>query len=190
MDKEKKPRLIKRYQNRKLYDTAHSCYVTLEEIEEMLHEGEDIVVVDNKTNEDLTSLTLTQIILEQEKKKKNLLPLDALKNIIRTRGEQIATFFQKSLQSVSSISSMKGEAGKVIGMIKDEIEDGGALIRGLLAKSHQGIEDVEKFVEEKVKTLGKLTHLSSLRSEIRNLRKKAAFLERKITLAERSKKSK
>ena len=63
-------RIIKRYSNRKLYDTAAKEYITLEAIADLIRAGEEIQVVDNVTEEDLTALTLSQIILEQEKKKK------------------------------------------------------------------------------------------------------------------------
>ena len=93
------PRIVKRYQNRKLYDTSESCYVTLEDISEMIKEGEDIQVIDNQSKEDLTSVTMAQIIFEEEKKQKSLLPLTALKNIIRSGGEAIRGFVQKSVES-------------------------------------------------------------------------------------------
>jgi polyhydroxyalkanoate synthesis repressor PhaR len=64
-------KVIKRYQNRKLYDTQQSCYVTLEDIAKMIRNNEEVVVVDNKTKKDITSSTLTQIIFEAEKKNKN-----------------------------------------------------------------------------------------------------------------------
>ena len=61
-------RIIKRYANRKLYDTEHSRYVTLDQISEMIRAGDDVKIVDNKTKEDLTTVTLAQIIFEEEKK--------------------------------------------------------------------------------------------------------------------------
>src|SRR3569833_1971790 len=62
-------RIIKRYANRKLYDTEHSRYVTLDQISEMIRNGDDVKIVDNKTKEDLTSVTLAQIIFEEDKKR-------------------------------------------------------------------------------------------------------------------------
>jgi polyhydroxyalkanoate synthesis repressor PhaR len=56
-------KVIKRYQNRKLYDTQQSCYVTLEDIAKMIRNNEDVLVIDNKSKKDITSSTLTQIIL-------------------------------------------------------------------------------------------------------------------------------
>jgi len=176
MEKDKKPRLVKRYQNRKLYDTENSCYVTLEDIAGFIQKGEDVVVIDNKTRDDLTSLTLTQIILEEEKRKKNILPLSALKNIIQSGAHLV----QKSIQSVSSISHVKEASEKVFDKIKDEIEDGSSFIRDFLTHSHKGIDELSHKLESKVKSLGKLTNAPFLRGEIRAFRKKVAQLERKI----------
>src|SRR6266487_1403857 len=82
-------RIIKRYANRKLYDTEHSRYVTLDQISEMIRNGDDVKIVDNKTKEDLTTITLAQIIFEEEKKQKSFLPLGAMRNIIQQGGEAI-----------------------------------------------------------------------------------------------------
>jgi polyhydroxyalkanoate synthesis repressor PhaR len=75
--------IIKRYPNRKLYDTEAKRYVTLEHITQMIHNGQDVQVVDHETGEDLTNLTLSQIIFEQEKKGSGLLPRALLTNLIR-----------------------------------------------------------------------------------------------------------
>jgi polyhydroxyalkanoate synthesis repressor PhaR len=81
------PRVIKRYANRKLYDTRDSRYVTLDQISEMIRLGEDVKVVDNSTKADLTSVTLAQIIFEEEKRKRSFLPLSALRKIVQSGGE-------------------------------------------------------------------------------------------------------
>lgn len=93
------PKIIKRYQNRKLYDTQDSCYVILEDIRDMIKEGEDVQIIDNATKEDLTSVTLAQIILEEERKQKGVLPLNIFKEIIQSGGEAIKGFVQRSLES-------------------------------------------------------------------------------------------
>ncbi len=180
MHSDKKTRVVKRYQNRKLYDTQSSCYVTLEDIANFIRNGEDVVVIDNKNQEDLTTITFSQIIFEQEKKKKHHLPLQALRNIIQSGGEQLVDFFQKSIHSVSHISTVKDEAEKVIDKIRDEIEDGGAFVKDYLAKAHNSIDDFSKKFEEKVKSLGRVTNIPQLRSEIRSLQQKVVDLERKI----------
>lgn len=87
--KHEHPKVIKRYQNRKLYDTSDSCYVTLEDIREMIRAGEEIKVIDNTTKEDLTAVTLAQIILEQQKNKTHVLPLGTFRQIIQGPGEAL-----------------------------------------------------------------------------------------------------
>ncbi|OGQ04548.1 MAG: hypothetical protein A2W61_00570 [Deltaproteobacteria bacterium RIFCSPLOWO2_01_44_7] len=94
-------KVIKRYQNRKLYDTQDSCYVTLEDIRDMIKEGQDIQIIDNSSKEDLTSVTFAQIIFEEEKKHKGILPLNTFKEIIASGGEALKEFVQKSWESGS-----------------------------------------------------------------------------------------
>ena len=76
-------RVIKRYSNRKLYDTHDSRYVTLDQLAELVRQGEEIRVVDKTTDKDLTSATLAQIIFEEEKRAPKL-PVERLRQIIRT----------------------------------------------------------------------------------------------------------
>ena len=76
-------RLVKRYGNRKLYDTSESRYVTLEEIGRWVKAGEDVKILENDTGEDLTAVTFAQIILEEERRKSGLLSLPVLRNIIQ-----------------------------------------------------------------------------------------------------------
>lgn len=80
-------RLVKRYSNRKLYDTSDSRYVTLDEIARCIRAGEEVQIVDNESGDDLTAVTFAQIILESERKKSNLLPLRMLRELIQ-HGEQ------------------------------------------------------------------------------------------------------
>ncbi len=79
----KETKIIKRYQNRKLYDTHESSYVTLDEIAKMIKSGEDLRVIDNKTKNDITAATLTQLLYESERKAKTQPSVDLLKEIIR-----------------------------------------------------------------------------------------------------------
>ncbi len=92
------PIIIKRYENRKLYDSSRSTYVTLEEIAALIREGREIKVVDAKTGEDLTKSTLALIILEGERQKKNLLPLSFMYQLIKY-GESVQSVFQEYLST-------------------------------------------------------------------------------------------
>lgn len=90
-----KIRIIKKYQNRKLYDTQDSCYVTLDGIAKMIREGEEIAVVDNNSKEDVTALILTQVLYEQEKTNQSVLPVSILKHIIRCGSNNLFEFMQR-----------------------------------------------------------------------------------------------
>ena len=76
-------RLVKRYSNRKLYDTSESRYVTLDEIARWVKAGEEVRIVENESGEDLTAVTFAQIILEEERKKSGFLSLPVLRNLIQ-----------------------------------------------------------------------------------------------------------
>jgi polyhydroxyalkanoate synthesis repressor PhaR len=83
--------LIKRYPNRKLYDTEAKQYITLEGIATLIRQGEEIRVVDHATGEDLTAVTLSQVILEQQKRQDGFLPQTVLTGLIRAGGERLST---------------------------------------------------------------------------------------------------
>ena len=82
-------RVVKRYSNRKLYDTKDSRYVTLLQIAEMVRAGEEVQIIDNNTKEDLTEVTLAQIIYEEQKQHSRTVPLQTLKDLIHQRGEKV-----------------------------------------------------------------------------------------------------
>lgn len=81
---------IKRYPNRKLYNTETKQYITLEGIAALIRQGEEVQVVDHTTGEDLTALTLTQIIFEQEKKSGGFLPRSVLTGLVQAGGDTLA----------------------------------------------------------------------------------------------------
>ena len=85
------PIIIKKYANRRLYDTSSSSYVTLEHLSTLVREGKDFIVQDAKSGEDLTRSVLTQIIFEQENKGGNALPLNFLRQVIRFYGDSVST---------------------------------------------------------------------------------------------------
>jgi polyhydroxyalkanoate synthesis repressor PhaR len=90
--------VIKKYANRRLYNTASSSYVTLEHLSEMVKKGVDFVVYDAKTNEEITRSVLTQIIFEEESRGQNLLPIQFLRQLIRFYGDQMQAFLPSYLE--------------------------------------------------------------------------------------------
>ena len=104
--------VIKKYANRRLYNTASSSYVTLEHLSEMVKQNVDFVVYDAKTNEDITRSVLTQIIFEQENKEggQNLLPINFLRQLIRFYGDSMQMMVPRYLEV--SIDSLTREQAK------------------------------------------------------------------------------
>ena len=125
---------IKRYPNRKLYDTDAKQYITLAGIAHLIKEGHEIQVVDNVTGSDLTALTLTQIIFEQEKNEGGIFPRALLANIIKTGGARISAF-QQSIPSPRVI----------IRLVDDEIR---RRVTYLVQHGEMGESDGKKLIEQ------------------------------------------
>jgi polyhydroxyalkanoate synthesis repressor PhaR len=120
-------RLVKRYSNRKLYDTSESRYVTLDEISRWVKAGEDVKIVENESGEDLTAVTFAQIILEEERKKNGFLSLPLLRNLIQhgeaalqnlaatvDRGmEAIRTAPERARERVQELTSVSDRLGEL-----------------------------------------------------------------------------
>ncbi|HKQ94579.1 MAG TPA: polyhydroxyalkanoate synthesis repressor PhaR [Aestuariivirgaceae bacterium] len=92
------PIVIKKYANRRLYNTSTSAYVTLEDLADMVKRGTDFTVHDAKTGEDITRQVLTQIIFEEENKGQNLMPIKFLRQLIRFYGDQMQAFVPSFLE--------------------------------------------------------------------------------------------
>lgn len=103
---------IKKYANRRLYNTATSSYVTLEDLAKMVREGQDFLVFDAKSSEDLTRSVLTQIIFEQEQKGQNLLPIPFLRQLISFYGDSLQGLVPSYLEM--SMDSFIRERSKLL----------------------------------------------------------------------------
>lgn len=130
------PKIIKRYTNRKLYDTVESRYVTLDEIAGMIKAGAEVKIVDNKSKEDLTSVTLAQIVFEEEKKSSRM-PLSVLREIIRHPGESLNDFMSKEVGP--RVASIREEAQGRVASIREEAQD---RIGKLLRREGEQVEGV------------------------------------------------
>ena len=91
-EEKRQRKIIKRYGNRKLYDTQQSSYVVLNDIAKMVRNNEEVRVIDNETKDDITNATLTQIIFSAEKKSNSSTPLEILKKIIQTKDGSLSSF--------------------------------------------------------------------------------------------------
>ena len=95
---QKPPVVIKKYANRRLYNTATSSYVTLDDLSHMVKEGSEFVVYDAKSGEDITRAVLTQIIVEEEQKGQNLLPISFLRQLIALYGDSMQWLVPRYLE--------------------------------------------------------------------------------------------
>jgi len=92
--------VIRKYENRRLYDTARSRYINLDEVAEMVRQGTEVQVLDARTGEDLTRVVLTQIIVDDAKGRESALPLDFLRQLVMASGRATQEGFAAYLQSV------------------------------------------------------------------------------------------
>lgn len=129
MAKTTEPTIIKKYANRRLYNTGTSTYVTLEDLAVMVKGEEDFVVYDAKTGEDITRSVLTQIIFEQEGKGQNLLPVTFLRQLIRFYGDSmqglVPSFLEYSMTSLTKEQEkLRSQMSEAFGATAfDAIED-------------------------------------------------------------------
>jgi len=114
--------LLKKYSNRRLYDTEKSAYVTLNQVAETIRRGNIVEVVDAQTQEDVTAFTLTQIVMEEAKNRNALLPTPLLHLIIRYGENVLAEFFEKYLEQ--TIKSYLNYKNTVDGQFKKWLEMG------------------------------------------------------------------
>lgn len=175
----REPKVIKRYTNRKLYDTVESRYVTLDEIAEMVKQGVEVKIVDNRTKEDLTSVTLAQIVFEEEKKK-NQMPLSVLREIIRQPGERINEFI--NTQVSPRVEAMKEQGVARINTLlgREQTED--VSPAALLAQSQKVFETWQQRVDERVKAAVEnlVGNLPALGRDLSTLVARIESLEQKL----------
>jgi polyhydroxyalkanoate synthesis repressor PhaR len=193
-------RIIKRYANRKLYDTEHSRYVTLDQISEMIRQGDDVKIVDNKTKEDLTTVTLAQIIFEEEKKQRSFLPLAAMRNIIQSGGEWFAEA-QRRVQSILPIKRRDDHKDEHDGDESMPPDEGGSddeatahknaldSLREWVDHSKQRLEDWQKQVDSRIRGAidgisQTITPWASVNKDVRALADRIAELETKLRVLE------
>jgi polyhydroxyalkanoate synthesis repressor PhaR len=138
--------VIKRYPNRKLYNTESKQYITLEEISDLIRDGAEVRVVDHASGEDLTAVTLTQIIFELEKKQSGFLPRSILSGLIQAGGERIGAL-QRTLASTLGLNHLVDEEIRHrLHTLKDEGQltelEAEKLQKKLVSPRFHSIEDV------------------------------------------------
>jgi len=161
--------VIKRYSNRKLYNTDAKRYITLDGVAALIRSGQEVKVIDNETGEDLTAITLTQIILEQEKKQAGFLPRSVLTGLVQAGGKTMGTLRKSLAMPLDMIKQVDEEIDRRIQLlaISGEIaeEEAGRLRDKLLGFGRQPSGEVDEvylesiLVEKGVPTKGDLQTL-------------------------------
>lgn len=150
--------IIKRYPNRKLYDTEAKQYITLEGIAVFIRSGQEVQVIDHVTGEDLTALTLSQIILEQEKRQSGFLPRSILTGLIQASGDRISALQRSLVSSKGFMHQVDDEIRQRISALVSRGEmlesEAQRLLEKLLSQNEriEGVEQVS-ITDEKIEQL-------------------------------------
>lgn len=170
---EKPRRIIKRYSNRKLYDTKDSRYVTLLQIAEMVRAGEEVQIIDNNTKDDLTEITLAQIIYEEQKAHSRNVPLQTLKELIHARTEKVLADLREGPIGRLIPGTKPGEETKEV-TAKD-------VKPGLVDQAKEKFEEMQHNLDERVRTvLASFRPLQQLQQEVKRLNERIEELEKRL----------
>jgi polyhydroxyalkanoate synthesis repressor PhaR len=174
-------RVIKRYSNRKLYDTKDSRYVTLLQIAEMIRANEDVQIIDNATKEDKTDVTLALIISEELKARPRGIPLATLKALIRQRSEKILTHLRDSpiRRLISKEHPEDGsEAGEAAPMPEeDDLTGSETHQKGLRAT----LEQWQHAIDERIRAvLPNFSTIRELQAELKKVSDRLGAIEKRL----------
>ncbi len=153
-------RLIKRYANRKLYDTTASTYITLDEIAQMIKSGDEIQIIDNKSKEDLTAVTMAQILVEEEKRERRGDAPSSLAGLRDLIQHNTALLSRRITQPVSNIRSTVEES-----------------VTKLIRSGEERVAETREHVQE---FIDGLDPLGCLQQELAELRERVDLLEAKL----------
>ena len=177
---EKPRRIIKRYSNRKLYDTKDSKYVTLLQIAEMVRGGEEVQIIDNNTKDDLTEITLAQIIYEEQKAHSRNVPLQTLKELIHARTEKVLADLRDGPIGRLIPGGKVGDEKAPELVAPKEKEKERESKPTLVDQAKEKFEEVQHTLDERVKAImATFRPLQQLQQEVRRLNERIEELERK-----------
>jgi polyhydroxyalkanoate synthesis repressor PhaR len=195
-------RLIKRYGNRKLYDTLESRYITLEEIARLVRGGNDVKVIDNENGDDLTAITFAQIILEEEKRRSSLLSLGLLRELIQHGEETLATLRSRVDRGIEAIGSTGRRVQEMVSgrggdrapsdagieradvtpvAIENSQHDPKGFFDEILAGPQRRLEALQRSIDERIKSsVGRITGHPAFQHEVRRIERSIKKLEERL----------
>jgi len=177
----REPKVIKRYTNRKLYDTVESRYVTLDEIAEMIKAGAEVKVIDNRTKDDLTSVTLAQIIFEEEKKTSKM-SLETLRDLIRHGGEVAQRLVEGTQAELRGrVEAVRQAAEQRVQHLISRGQATGDRARELVQSSQEAMTAMQRKVDERVRSAVEgMTALGDARRQLDEMASRLEQLERRL----------
>lgn len=196
---DKPRRVIKRYSNRKLYDTKDSRYVTLQQIGAMVRAGEDVQIIDNATKEDKTEVTLALIISEDVKSQPRSVPLGTLRDVIQERGSRLLTQLRESPLGRILPGNAAAEEGEAAPPPDPEpppppppppppvetAEKPKGRFTEMLESSRQTLDQWQHAMDERIRTI--LPGASDLQAEVKSLTQRVEALEARLAALEGAK---
>jgi polyhydroxyalkanoate synthesis repressor PhaR len=176
-------RIIKRYSNRKLYDTRESRYVTLLQIAEFVRAGQEVQIIDNNSKEDLTEITLAQIIFEEQKNASRSVPLQTLKEIIHTRTGKVLNELREG--PIGRLIPGERKSGTDLGAAASEervqIPEPAKTSPKLVEQARETFEEFQSRVDERLRHVSaSFKPWQELEAEVKALRERVATLEEKL----------
>lgn len=179
-------RVIKRYSNRKLYDTVESRYVTLQQIAEMVRAGQEVQIIDNATKEDKTDVTLALIISEELKARPKGIPLSTLRDLIREHGERLLNqlregpigklITKEELESTTSPAPNTPEHANNPSTLEENGRENN-MARGFRAT----LEQWQQAIDERVRTvMPSFSGFHELEQEVKHLSERVSTLETQL----------
>ena len=177
----KEPKVIKRYTNRKLYDTLESRYVTLDEIAQMIKAGAEVKIIDNRSKEDLTSVTLAQIIFEEEKKTARV-GLETLRGLIRQGGEAAHRLVEGTGAELRGrVEAVRAAATQRVQSILQSGQQTGDRAKELVQGSQEAFLAIQRKVDERVRAaMEGMSNLGEVKRSLEELGRRIEGLEKKV----------
>ncbi len=177
----REPKVIKRYTNRKLYDTVESRYVTLDEIAEMIKAGAEVKIVDNRTKEDLTSVTLAQIIFEEEKKTSKM-SLRTLRELIRYGGERAQQFVEDTQAELrGKVEAVRLAAEQKVQNILNRGHQTSDRAKELMAISQEAVSQLQRKLDERIRSgLEGFGNLPEIRKQLSEISARMDEIEKRL----------
>jgi polyhydroxyalkanoate synthesis repressor PhaR len=185
-------RLIKRYGNRKMYDTQASRYVTLDGIAELVRAGDDLRIIDNENGEDLTAVTFAQIIFEEEKRQNGLLGLPALRWIIQQGGEALQELVSSVGRGREALDNVRELAEKRMKQLtRPQLQSAGnerrrtaagrGILTDILELPQKQLELLQRRIDAQVRTsLERVAGHPAFQNELRRIERSIKGLERQL----------